>query len=105
MSSLSNKSSNKSNKERSDDAGELNCQNENLSEEALLLGYHHKPLEDKLAKAHPDLLEESTVFRDDEFSYDEYGFINFPEMSSMAMTASATQPSQPSLPSQPSQLS
>jgi hypothetical protein len=58
MSMLCDTSSNKSKKGKSDDAGELICHDEKLSEEALLLGYHYEPLEDELAKKHPDLLEE-----------------------------------------------
>jgi hypothetical protein len=68
MSTLCDRSSNKSNKGRRDDAGELNCHDENLSEEASLLGYHHEPLEDKLAKDRPTHLEESSVSKEDDES-------------------------------------
>jgi hypothetical protein len=65
ISPLSMESSNKSKKGRRDDAGELEHHDKKLREEASLLGYHYEPLEDKLAKVHPDLLEESKGSKDD----------------------------------------
>jgi hypothetical protein len=71
---------NKSKRGRRDDAGELKCHDEKLGEEYSLLWYHYEPLEDKLAKVHPDLLEELSGSKDDDESMEVHNWRSAPRI-------------------------